>query len=129
MQPWVCLGILHHDTDEPWPTSTRRAVLTDLALGIEDWVVDSALFALVTAAYRDPAVREEVRGLVRTRLDAAVAANRLVTIEESLAKLMLVTPGCLPEDRAVATTALTRADSQADEQPAAPKKRRFWQRG
>jgi hypothetical protein len=129
MQPWVCLGILHHDTDEPWPTSTRRAVLTDLALGIEDWVVDSALFALVTAAYRDPAVREEVRSLVRTRLDAAVAANRLVTIEDSLAKLMLVTPECLPEDRAVATTALTRANSHADEQPAAPKKRRFWQRG
>ena len=87
-----------------------------------------ALIEQVTAAYRDPAVRDEVRGLVRTRLDAAVAANRLVTIEESLAKLMLVTPGCRPEDRAVAQAAIARSQSD-DERPAAPKKRRFWQRG
>jgi hypothetical protein len=129
MQPWVCLGILHHRADEPWPTSTRRAVLSDLALGIEDWVADSALFALVTAAYRDPAIRDEVRGLVRTRLDAAVAANRPVTIEESLATLMLVTPGCRPDDRAVAMAAIARTNADDDERPAAPKKRRFWQRG
>src|SRR5205085_3920918 len=49
MQPWVCLGILHHVEAEPWPASTRRAVLVDLAFGVEDWVSDSALFALVTA--------------------------------------------------------------------------------
>ena len=129
MQPWVCLGILHHRADEPWPTSTRRAVLSDLAMGIEDWVADSALFALVTAAYRDPAIRDEVRGMVRTRLDAAVAANRPVTIEESLATLMLVTPGCRPDDRAVAMAAIARTNADDGERPAAPKKRRFWQRG
>jgi hypothetical protein len=92
MPPWVCLGILHHANDEPWATSTRRQVLVDLAFGVEDWVSDSALFALVTAAYRQPEVREEVRALVRARLDAAVAATRLVTIEKSLAQLILVTP-------------------------------------
>jgi hypothetical protein len=129
MQPWVCLGILHHHAGEPWPTSTRRAVLCDLALGVEDWVADSALFALVTAAYRDPVARDEVRALVRTRLDAAVAANRLVTIEESVAKLMLVTPGCRPDDRAVAAAAIARANANDDERPTTPKKRRLWQRG
>jgi hypothetical protein len=112
MQPWVCLGILHHAKDEPWPTSTRREVLTDLALGVEDWVCDAALFALVTAAYREPQVRAEVRELVRARLDAAVTADRVVAIEESLAQLMLVTPGCTPGDRAVATDALARAQSE-----------------
>ncbi len=119
--------------DEPWSTSTRREVLVDLAFGIEDWVADAALFALVTAAYRDPAVREEVRHLVRARLDAAVAADRLVTIEESLAQLMLVTPGCSAEDRALATAALARdeQDDGVDEEepeaePAPPRKRRWW---
>ncbi|GAA1873099.1 hypothetical protein [Asanoa iriomotensis] len=130
MQPWICLGILHHRADEPWPTSTRREVLSDLALGVEDWVADSALFALVTAAYLDPAARDEVRGLVRTRLDAAVAANRLVTIEQSLATLMLLTPGCRRDDKAVATAAISRANPDGEgERPAPPKKRRFWQRG
>ncbi|MEU4162629.1 hypothetical protein [Actinoplanes sp. NPDC026670] len=132
LQPWACLGILRHREDEPWPESTRRAVLVDLAFGVEDWVSDAALFALVTAAFRDPGRRPEVRELVRARLDAAVAADRLVTIEESLAHLMLVTPGCRPEDRAVAAAALARAASDTgDEQPAPPprpRKRRFWHR-
>ncbi|MFR9777213.1 hypothetical protein ACL02O_14285 [Micromonospora sp. MS34] len=134
MQPWVCLGILHHAKDEPWPTSTRREVLVDLAFGVEDWVADAALFALVTAAYREPELRAEVRQLVRARLDAAVAAHRLVTIEESLAKLMLVTPGCRADDRAVATAALARAaqDEEQEEReepaPAPVEKRRWWRR-
>jgi hypothetical protein len=108
MQPWVCLGLLHHAETEPWSTSTRREVLVDLAFGIEDWTTDAALFALVTAAYRDPDLREEVRGMVRERLDVAVGANRVVTIEESLARLMIVTPGCRADDRAVATAVLSR---------------------
>jgi hypothetical protein len=124
MQPWVCLGILHHAAGEAWPTSTRREVLVDLAFGVEDWVADAALFALVTAAYREPGVREEVRRLVRARLDAAVAAPRLVTIEESLAQLMMVTPGCRADDRAVATAVLAR---DGDEEPA-PRTRRWWRR-
>ena len=131
LQPWVCLGLLHHRADEPWAASTRREVLVDLAFGVEDWVADSALFALVTAAYHDPAVRDEVHGLVRARLDAAVAANRLVTIKESLAQLMLITPGCRPDDRAVATAALADASSDPDDDPPAtpsPAKRRWWQK-
>ncbi len=126
MQPWVCLGIVHHAKDEPWPTSTRREVLVDLAFGVEDWVADAALFALVTAAYREPDLREEVRQLVRARLDTAVAAHRLVTIEESLARLMMVTPGCRADDRAVATAALVRAAQDDDAEPAPHTKRRFW---
>ncbi|MFI7578059.1 hypothetical protein [Micromonospora sp. NPDC049497] len=135
MQPWVCLGILHHAKDEPWPTSTRREVLVDLAFGVEDWVTDAALFALVTAAYREPDLRPEVRQLVRARLDAVVAANRPVTIEESLAQLMIVTPGCRPDDRVLATAVLARAaqDDDEDEEPSpSPSpvaKRRWWRRG
>jgi hypothetical protein len=129
MQPWVCLGILHHAKDESWPTSTRREVLVDLAFGVEDWVADAALFALVTAAYREPELREEVRRLVRARLDVAAAAQRLVTIEESLAQLMMVTPGCTLDDRAVATRALARAEHGGDGDAGPPKKRRWWRRG
>jgi len=111
MQPWVCLAILRHKEDEPWATSTRRHALTDLAMGVEDWVADAALFALVTAANRHPTIRTEVRGLVRARLDTAVAAskNRMVTIEESLAHLMLITPSCQPDDRKLARRVLARA--------------------
>lgn len=123
MQPWVCLGILHQAPDEPWRDSTRREVLVDLALGVEDWVADAALFALVTAAYREPALRTEVRALVRERLDAAVAANRVVTIEESLARLMLVTPDRTRDDHAVATAAL--AEKRSVERFG---KRRWWHR-
>jgi len=124
MQPWVCLAMLHH-VHEPWATSMVRQVLVDLAFGVEDWVADSALFALVTAAYREPDLRAEVRDLVRARLDAAVAADRLVTIEESLAHLMLVTPGCRADDRDVAARALA-AQPPDDEPPTG--RRRWWRR-
>jgi hypothetical protein len=126
MQPWVCLGILHHAADESWPMSARRKVLVDLAFGVEDWVADAALFALVTAAYRQPEVRADVRQLVRHRLDAAIGADRLVTIEASLAQLMLVTPGCRVDDRIVARLALARNADEGDDVP--PKKRRWWRR-
>jgi hypothetical protein len=119
MQPWVCLGILRHAEHEPWIASVRREVLVDLAFGVEDWVSDAALFALVTAAYREPALRAEVRGLVRARLDAARAAPRLVTIGESLARLMLITPGCTSADRAAARATLRDAKA---------KPRRWWRR-
>ena len=120
----MCLRTLHHATDEPWETSTRRRVLVDLPFGVEDWVSDSALFALVAAAYREPALRPEVHGLVRDRLEAAMRSPRLVTIEESLANLMLVTPGCTAEDRKLATIALTRGE-EPETRPE-PRKRRWW---
>ncbi|MBG0560321.1 hypothetical protein [Actinoplanes aureus] len=135
LQPWVCLGILRHAADEPWATSTRREVLLDLALGIEDWTADAALFALVTAAYRESELRAEVHQVVRARLNAAASAPRLVTIEESLAHLMLITPGCTADDRALATAVLARAaeagEEDEDEQappPSKAEKRRWWQR-
>ncbi|MEU8264294.1 hypothetical protein AB0C02_27195 [Micromonospora sp. NPDC048999] len=77
MQPWVCLGILHYAEDEAWSTSARRQVPVGLAFGVEDWVAGAALLALATAACRDPALREEVRQLVRARLDAAVGTSLL----------------------------------------------------
>jgi len=124
LQPWVCLGVLHHAADEPWLVSTRREVLMDLAFGVEDWVSDAALFALVTVAYREPEQRAEVRALVRARLDAAMSAPRLVTIEESLARLMLITPGCTDGDRAAAGIVLA---ASGDGQPPPPtKKKRWW---
>ncbi|RKF24691.1 hypothetical protein [Micromonospora globbae] len=61
-------------------------------------------------------------------LDAAVAADRLVTIEELLAQLLLVTPGCRADDRAVAAAALARPRQDDEEEPALPRKRRLWQR-
>ncbi|MER7276585.1 hypothetical protein ABT369_19295 [Dactylosporangium sp. NPDC000244] len=117
--PWVCLGLLHHAPGEPWPSSVRRQVLLDLAFGVEDWSADAALFALVALAYREPARRREVRDLVRARLDAAVGAGRVVTIEESLAHLMLVTPGCTASDHAKARAVLARHGVPA------PKRRRW----
>ncbi|MEU4421334.1 hypothetical protein AB0F81_11970 [Actinoplanes sp. NPDC024001] len=132
LQPWVCLGLLRHREDEPWAASTRREVLLDLALGIEDWTADAALFALVTAAYREPELRSEVHAVVRARLDAAAAAPRQVTIEESLAHLMLITPGRTADDRALATAILARAaredDDTAPAPPAPEPNRRWWQR-
>lgn len=115
MQPWVCLAILRHEEDQPWTESVRRDVLVDLAMGVEDWVADASLFALVTASLRDPAVREEVRGLVRARLDAIVKASksRPVSIDESLAHLMLITPGCRAGDRRLAQRVLARSEGGA----------------
>lgn len=122
-QPWVCLAILHHAGHEEWATSIRRQALMDLAFGVEDWVADSALFALVTEAYRNPETRAETRRLVRSRLDAAASADRLVTIEESLARLMLITPGCDADDTAAANAVLTPTA-----EPSAGNRRRWWQR-
>ena len=48
--------------------STRRRVLLDLIWGVEDWVTEAALFALVTAAWVDPAVRPDVARVVAERL-------------------------------------------------------------
>jgi len=122
LQPWVCLGILHHRADEPWASSVRRQVLIDLAFGVEDWTSDAALFALVAAAYREPALRDEVRVLVRDRLIAATKAPRPVTIWTSLAQLMLITPGLLDDERSLATAVLEQdADDEEPEPAPAPR--------
>jgi hypothetical protein len=120
LQPWVCLALLRHGDE-------GREILTDLAFGAEDWVSDAALFALVTGAYREPHRRAEVRRLVRARLDAAMAAPRVVTIEQSLAQLMLITPGCTAGDRTLAAAVLNRS-TEATPAQAGPPRRRWWQR-
>jgi tetratricopeptide (TPR) repeat protein len=99
-QAWACLGLLHHKPDEPWPASTRRAVLVDLTRGVEDWATDAAMYALVTAAWADPAIRADVVGLIGHRfLDGIKAKERReVTIIEPMAHLTLATPDM---DRAV----------------------------
>ncbi|MEV4772226.1 tetratricopeptide repeat protein [Micromonospora humida] len=104
VQVWACLGLLHHRTDEPWATSTRRRVLVELIWGVEDWITEAALFALVTAAWIDPTVRPDVAGLVAERLAdvAAVAQGRPVPIAISLAHLALATPAVDPDTTALA---------------------------
>jgi hypothetical protein len=113
-QPWICVGILHHRPDEPWATSTRRQVLVDLAFGIEDWTTDAALFALVVAAWMEPAARPDVRELVRRRLDAArtTSRRRFMSIAPSIAELMLVTPEASADDRRTARRLLRALDSK-----------------
>ncbi|MGK5742606.1 tetratricopeptide repeat protein [Micromonospora sp. URMC 103] len=105
VQVWACLGLLHHRTDEPWEGSTRRRVLLDLVWGVEDWTTEAALFALVTAAWVDPAVRPDVARVVAERLaDAAVVARtRPVPIAISLAHLALATPALDAQTRDLAT--------------------------
>lgn len=94
-QVWACLGILYHEPDQPWMDSIRRAVLVDLANGIEDWTSDAALFALVTAAWRDPGCRADVASIVAGRFAKARATtqHRMMTIAPSIAELVLITPG------------------------------------
>ena len=105
VQVWACLGLLHHRTDEPWADSTRRRVLVDLVWGVEDWVTEAALFALVTAAWVDPAVRPDVARVVAERLAdvATVARARPVPIAVSLAHLALATPTVDPATASLAT--------------------------
>ncbi|SCL39635.1 Tetratricopeptide repeat-containing protein [Micromonospora rhizosphaerae] len=94
VQVWACLGLLHHRTDESWAESTRRRVLVQLVWGVEDWITEAALFALITAAWVEPAVRPDVARVVAERLAdvAAVARERRVPIAASLAHLALATP-------------------------------------
>ncbi|MEV6368285.1 tetratricopeptide repeat protein [Micromonospora musae] len=111
VQVWACLGLLHHRTDEPWDGSTRRRVLLDLVWGVEDWVTEAALFALVTAAWVDPAVRPDVAGVVAGRIaDAAAAARtRPVPIATSLAHLALAAPALDTETRELAAALIATA--------------------
>ncbi|SCL18985.1 Tetratricopeptide repeat-containing protein [Micromonospora nigra] len=103
-QVWACLGLLHHNTDEPWAGSTRRRVLRELIWDVEDWITEAALFALVTAAWVDPGARPDVARTVAARLADAVevAQSRQVPIAVSLAHLALATPELDPDTRAVA---------------------------
>ncbi|MFC0031343.1 tetratricopeptide repeat protein [Micromonospora chaiyaphumensis] len=126
VQVWACLGLLHHRTDEPWAESTRRRVLLELLWGVEDWITEAALFALVTAAWVDPAVRADVARVVAERLAdvAAVARERRVPIAVSLAHLALATPDLDPATRALADTLVTGPAPATRRRPL----RRLWHR-
>jgi hypothetical protein len=104
VQVWACLGLLHHRTDEPWADSTRRRVLLDLVWGVEDWITEAALFALVTAAWVDPTARADIARIITDRLAdiATVARLRPITIAWSVARLALVTPDLEPQARRLA---------------------------
>jgi hypothetical protein len=62
--------------------------------GVEDWATDAAMYALVTAAWADPAIRADVAGLIGHRfLDGLKAMQqRAVTIIGPMAHLVLATP-------------------------------------
>jgi hypothetical protein len=109
VQCWAALGLTHFRADEPWPGSTRRQVLADLAAGIADWVSEAALFGLVVAAWTDPAARPDVAGLVRTRLADAIEVHRHVDLVQvyAFAELALLTPGLDAEAVAAARRVLS----------------------
>ncbi|MFY1617546.1 tetratricopeptide repeat protein [Micromonospora sp. WMMD736] len=128
VQVWACLGLLHQRTDEPWDSSTRRQVLLDLVWGVEDWVTEAALFALVAAAWVDPAARSDVARVVAERLAdvATVAQTRTVPIATSLAHLALAAPAVDPATTALAIR-MTGARASRLPRPRNPL-RRLWQR-
>jgi tetratricopeptide (TPR) repeat protein len=110
VQTWACLGIGHHQADQPWASSLRREVLADLLNGPEDWVTEAAGFALIATAWQHPPAREDVQALMVRRLVDALAAyrKREVTILGSLCQLVLITPQLADESATLARDVLTR---------------------
>jgi tetratricopeptide (TPR) repeat protein len=142
-QTYAGLGLLHCEElragTEPGDTERSRRLLTAITFGVEDWTTEAALFALVVAAWLDPACRLEVRETVGRRfLDAMQQSrSRVVTIRESLAALVLATPDMVPAVTSLARELLSRAEEQApaveepapaEEPPPAPpaRKKRRW---
>ncbi|WP_067497269.1 lipopolysaccharide assembly protein LapB [Actinoplanes sp. TFC3] len=136
VQVFACLGVLHsaelgrrHPTD----TAAHRALLTELAFGLEDWITEAALYALVVAAWVEPGCREEVRETVATRfLDAVQSSqHRVVTILDSLALLVLITPDMVPAVTSLANEVLSAQanpprDAAPDPEPAPAPRKRSW---
>ncbi|MEZ0110806.1 tetratricopeptide (TPR) repeat protein [Catenulispora sp. EB89] len=94
-QVWVCIGILHQRSQEPWATSTRRTQLLRLLFGPEDWTVDAAAFALCVSAWRFPAQRTEIAEAIGQRYLAAAKAlgKRPTQLHAPLAQVLLICPG------------------------------------
>jgi tetratricopeptide (TPR) repeat protein len=117
-QVWACLGLLHYRADEPWPTSVRRAVLIDLVRGVEDWVTDAAMFALVVAAWLDPELRSEVAHVVGHRFVDAFRTyqQRAVTVVQSMASVALATPGMEVQVASLARDLLAREQQNSEQQ-------------
>ena len=111
---WACLGLLHHDTEQPWSGSTRRLLLLGLLTGGTDRITVAAFFALVTYAWVDPRARPEVAALVATRLAETAAGPG----GRAVAELALATPGLDRSTRELAAATLRV--------PVAPRQRRRW---
>ncbi|GAA2518080.1 tetratricopeptide repeat protein [Winogradskya humida] len=131
VQVYICLGILHSaelGRDHPTDTTAHRHLLTELAFGIEDWITEAALFALIVAAWVDPSCRIEVRETVGTRFVRAVEASqeRVVTILDSLATLALITPEMIPAVTSLASDVL--GAPAAAPATSSSKKKRSWLR-
>ncbi|MFC0438849.1 hypothetical protein [Kutzneria buriramensis] len=94
VQVMACLGIAWHGVEHPWRGSHRAQVLTELCLGPEDWITEAAAFAMVAAAWADPALRRDAGTTVAMRwIEAEKASHtRPVTILESLTELVLACP-------------------------------------
>ena len=118
---FACLGLLHHGTDEPWPSSARRRHLIELALAGTDRITEAALFALVTYAWIDPQARPDVAQLVARRLTDVAGGGRRkpVAIAWSVAQLALATPDLDPATRQLAAD-VVRADEE-DVTPPVPR--------
>ncbi|MGK5679056.1 tetratricopeptide repeat protein [Actinoplanes sp. URMC 104] len=108
---WACLGLLHHRPEEPWLDSERRRLLRELAEGGLDRVTEAALFAMIVAAWIDPAARAEVAEAVTARLTEVASRPGA----RSFAELALATP-CLDQSTRQLATAMTRV-------PAVPRQR------
>lgn len=114
-QVWVCIGILHQRSEEPWATSARRTQLLRLLFGPEDWTVDAAAFALCVSAWRFPAQRTEIAEAIGQRyLEAAKALGKRPTqLHAPLAQVLLICPGVDAELAAQARKALAAQQQQA----------------
>ena len=115
-QVWVCVGILHHRAEEPWPQSARRALLLRLLFGPEDWTVEAAAFALCVSAWRFPAQRAEVAEVIGQRyLHAARAVGRRPTqLHDPLARILLICPDVDPKTARQARMVLAEQREAAD---------------
>lgn len=102
---WACLGLLHHDTEEPWIDSERRRLLLDLLGGGLDRVTEAALFALVVTAWIDPSARADVASIVAGRLTEVAGRPGA----RSVAELALATPDLDPAARATAAVLVRTA--------------------
>ncbi|WP_433890650.1 tetratricopeptide repeat protein [Streptomyces sp. CA-111067] len=118
-QAWVCVGILHHRTGEPWAGSARRTLLMRLLFGPDDWTVDAAAFALCVAAWRQRGHRTEIAEAIAERyLRAAEAVGKRPTeLHDPLAHIVLICPGVDPEVVRLARRNLAVRNDAADERP------------
>lgn len=109
-QAWACVGILHHDPEEPWLSSTRRTLLLRLLFGPEDWTVDAAAFALCVSAWRHPEQRADIADAITERYlhTAEAALSRLAQLHDPLARVVLICPDIDPRAIRLARKALRR---------------------